>query len=140
MISNQHRGQRQGAPGGGKGLVHRATLGPALAALVITCGGLAVAAAPATAATVAAQAPAPTAYVANAAGGTVTPIDTATNTAGKPIKVGNAPQIIAFAPDGKTAYVTNSKSGTVTPITIATNTAGTPIPVGSYPTDIVITP
>ena len=65
-----------------------------------------------------------TAYVANAGSGTVTPIATATNTAGRPITTGNDPLAIAITPDGKTAYVANAASGTVTPITTATNTAG----------------
>ena len=50
-----------------------------------------------------------TAYVVDGADhpgwGTVTPIATATNTAGKPIRVGAVPQAIAMTPDGKTAYV-----------------------------------
>jgi DNA-binding beta-propeller fold protein YncE len=35
----------------------------------------------------------------------VTPIDLATNTAGKPIDVPGEPVALAAAPDGKTAYV-----------------------------------
>jgi YVTN family beta-propeller protein len=70
----------------------------------------------------------------------VTPIVTATNTAGTPITVGSAPWAIAITPDGKTAYVVNRGSGTVTPIVTATNIAGTPITVGSYPYAIAITP
>jgi DNA-binding beta-propeller fold protein YncE len=62
----------------------------------------------------------------------VIPVSTATNTAGKPIKVGSALQI-AITPDGKTAYVlspaTENGPGTVTPINTATNTAGKPIPI-----------
>ena len=81
-----------------------------------------------------------TAYVVNTGSGTVTPISTATNTAGPPIPVGAGPKDIAITPDGKTAYVTNLGSGTVTPITIATKTPGPPIPVGSGPEDIAITP
>ena len=61
----------------------------------------------------------------------MTPIATATNTAGPPITVGNDPDDIAITPDGKTAYVANSGSGTVTPIATATNTAGPPITVGN---------
>ena len=72
--------------------------------------------------------------------GTVTPITTATNTAGTPITVGRRPDAIAITPDGKTAYVTNYCSGTVTPITTATNTPGTPITVGNDPDAIAITP
>jgi YVTN family beta-propeller protein len=55
-----------------------------------------------------------TAYVPDAGAGTVTPIRTATNTAGPPIAVGTGPFAIAITPDGTTAYVTNDGSGTVT--------------------------
>jgi YVTN family beta-propeller protein len=61
----------------------------------------------------------------------VTPITTATNTAGHPITTGSDPWAIAITPDGTTAYVDNAGSGTVTPITTATNTAGHPITTGS---------
>ena len=70
----------------------------------------------------------------------MTPIRTATNTALKPIKVGNRPWDIATTPNGRTAYVTNQGSGTVTPIRNATNTAFKPIKVGSGPGPIAITP
>ena len=70
--------------------------------------------------------------------GTVTPIDTATNTPGEPIDVGNGPLAIAITPDGRTIYAANTEdaergSGTVTPIDTATNAAGPPIPVGNGP-------
>jgi DNA-binding beta-propeller fold protein YncE len=75
----------------------------------------------------------------------VTPIATATNTAGPPIKTGNRADGIVITPDGKTAYVANAskefirggkpvmRPGTVTPITLATNTPGKPIKVGKDP-------
>jgi DNA-binding beta-propeller fold protein YncE len=44
----------------------------------------------------------------------VTPINTATNTALRPIKVGRGARAIAITPNGKTAYVASYKSGTVT--------------------------
>jgi DNA-binding beta-propeller fold protein YncE len=69
----------------------------------------------------------------------VTPIRTATNTAGKAIGVGNLPWAIAITPNGKTAYVVNS-GGTVTPIRTATSTAGNAINVGLAPVAIAITP
>jgi YVTN family beta-propeller protein len=73
----------------------------------------------------------------------VTPIDTATGTAGAPITVGTGPGYIAITPNGTTAYVTNGQSGDVTPIDITTNTAGSPIalntPVANAG-DIAITP
>ena len=81
-----------------------------------------------------------TAYVVNNVSDTVTPIETATDTAGPPIRVGHDPSDIAITPDGKTAYVTNQGSDTVTPIATATNTAGPPIPAGSGPAVIAITP
>ena len=70
----------------------------------------------------------------------MTPIATATNTAGAPITVGGAPRAIAITPNGKTAYVLNYGSGTVTPIATRTNTAGRSIRVGSDPSAIAITP
>jgi YVTN family beta-propeller protein len=81
-----------------------------------------------------------TAYVVSAVSGTVTPILTATDTAGSPITVGSNPVAIAITPDGKTAYVTNADSNTVTPIATATNTTGAPITVGSDPVHIAVTP
>jgi YVTN family beta-propeller protein len=74
---------------------------------------------------------------------TVTRINTATNTAGKPIKVGpvgSFPDFIAITPDRKTAYVANYNSGSVTPINTATNTVGNPIRTGRNPIGIAITP
>jgi YVTN family beta-propeller protein len=81
-----------------------------------------------------------TAYVANINSGSVTPIDTATNTAGTAITVGNNPIAIAITPDGATAYVVNQGSNSVTPIDTATNTAGTAITVGTQPVGVAITP
>jgi DNA-binding beta-propeller fold protein YncE len=70
--------------------------------------------------------------------GDVTPIATATNTAGTPIKVGCEPLTAAFTPDGRTLYV-SGRSGTVTPITMATGRAGKPIKVDG-PQAILIVP
>jgi len=85
----------------------------------------------------------PTAYVVNGISNTVTPVNTATNTPGRPIKVARFPQSIAITPDGKTAYVASwatAGPGSVTPITTAANTAGKPIRVGVRPFAIAITP
>jgi len=83
-------------------------------------------------------------YVANSNRGTVSVIDTATNTVvGTPIPVGFGPFGIAVTPDGKHAYVTNasSSSNNVSVIDTASNTAvGAPIPVGSGPFGVAITP
>jgi DNA-binding beta-propeller fold protein YncE len=70
--------------------------------------------------------------------GDVTPIATATNTVGTPIKVGCEPLTAAFTPDGRTLYV-SGRSGTVTPITMATGRAGKPIKVEA-PQAILIAP
>ena len=61
--------------------------------------------------------------------GTVTPISTATNKAGKEIKVGPTASAIAITPNGRTAYVVSEGSDTVTPISTATNMAGKPIKI-----------
>jgi YVTN family beta-propeller protein len=52
-----------------------------------------------------------TAYVTNRLSDSVTPIDTATKTAGTPITLGSEPFYVAITPDGKTAYVTNQITG-----------------------------
>ena len=84
-----------------------------------------------------------TVYVVNQGSGTVTPIRTATNTAGKPINVGQDPYDIAITPNGRTAYVTHVATfppGIVTPIHLPTGTAGKPIKFGQGPQVIAITP
>jgi YVTN family beta-propeller protein len=70
-----------------------------------------------------------TAYVTNEGDGTVTPIDTATNTAGTPITGVTNPWQIAITPNGESAYATDLVGDSVTPINLITNTAGTPITV-----------
>src|SRR6185312_4564241 len=53
-----------------------------------------------------------TAYVVNYNSDTVTPINTATNTALKPVRTGYGnPDAIAITPDGKTAYIANGAGG-----------------------------
>jgi DNA-binding beta-propeller fold protein YncE len=55
----------------------------------------------------------------------VTPISTATNLPGRPIRVACDPYAIVVTPDGKTVWV--GSSNWVTPISTATDRAGTPI-------------
>jgi DNA-binding beta-propeller fold protein YncE len=57
--------------------------------------------------------------------GVVTPISTATNRPGRPVRVACDPYAVVVTPDGKTVWVGSSKW--VTPISTATNQAGTPI-------------
>ncbi len=68
--------------------------------------------------------------------GAVIPINTATNQAGKPIKV-NTGQI-TINPDGKIAYAVNEAARTVIPISTAINTPGQPIRVA--PDDLFLRP
>ena len=81
-----------------------------------------------------------TIYVANKAGNTVTPIRAAGNRAGRPIRVGPGPELIAISPDGQTAYVVGVGSllpeeaaapVTLTAIRTATNMPGRVITVCS---------
>jgi YVTN family beta-propeller protein len=86
----------------------------------------------------------PTVYVANRPSGPsgpgwVTPISTATNTAGPRVNVGPS-YLMAATPNGKTVYVASLSSDTVIPISTATNTAGRPIKVARFPFAITITP
>src|SRR5215471_9742913 len=71
-------------------------------------------------------------YVAASNG--MTPVETATNTRGKPIKIGAIPAAIAITPDGKTAYIVDLPAygrgpTTVVPVATATNTRGRPIKI-----------
>ena len=82
----------------------------------------------------------PTVYVANRTSGVtgwVTPISTATNTAGPRINVG-INYDMAVTPNGKTIYVLDLISDTVTPVSTATNTARPPIKVARFPFAIAI--
>jgi YVTN family beta-propeller protein len=63
------------------------------------------------------------AYVANAYDGTVSVIDTTTNTVVKTLSVGSSPQKLAVSPDGKRVYVANTSSNTVSIIDASTDTA-----------------
>jgi YVTN family beta-propeller protein len=83
-----------------------------------------------------------TLYVGDWNSGRVTPVHTATSTAGRPIKTGADPLVVTMAitPDGRTLYVANEEPGTVTPVSTATNTAGKNIKSGLDPLAIVITP
>jgi YVTN family beta-propeller protein len=84
-----------------------------------------------------------TVYVTNQMAGTVTPISTRTNRAGKPIKVGFMASVIVFTPDGRTAYV--GTANTVVPFNTATRAVGKAIPLAlpgfmGAITDMAITP
>ncbi len=82
----------------------------------------------------------PTAFVANSASASVTPVSLVTRKAGHAIRVGSDPEAIAATPDGRTVYVVNRGSGTVTPIDTSTEKSGAAIQVGSDPAAIAVTP
>lgn len=90
------------------------------------------------------KAPTGTAYVISSAAGTVTPIDLATNTPGKPIDVSGWPVDIAVTPDGTTAYVACGPGAAtvqaLTPIDLTTSTPGKPINLASPPDAVAIAP
>jgi len=60
----------------------------------------------------------------------VTPVDTATGTAGKPIPVPGMAESIAVSPDGQTVYVGGYRPGKLTPISTSTNQAGPVVQAG----------
>ncbi|WP_255286754.1 MULTISPECIES: YncE family protein [unclassified Bacillus (in: firmicutes)] len=79
-------------------------------------------------------------YVTNFNSGTVSVIDTATNTVTATITVGAYPDDIAFKPDGTRAYVVNYGSNSVSVIDTSTNRVVAIIPVGMVPYAVDITP
>ena len=110
-----------------------------LAAVAVIAATISVASLSHRPATVAAPRPAGAIMYVAASNG-MTPVTTATNTPGKPIKIGAIPAAIAITPDGKTAYIADVHPGTVTPVATATNTPGRPIKIGGFPWAIAITP
>ena len=69
----------------------------------------------------------------------MTPVATATNTVGRPIKVGCSPYTATFTPDGRTLYV-GGDSGTITPIMTATGRAGKPITLKAPLVEMLVGP
>lgn len=73
--------------------------------------------------------------------GSVTLIDTQTNTRGATVPVGKLPTEIALTPDGKTAYLLNSVSNTVSMVSRASGVLTTrTIKAGRYPIGLAMTP
>ncbi|WP_165693793.1 Ig-like domain-containing protein, partial [Mycolicibacterium diernhoferi] len=81
-------------------------------------------------------------YVANSNDGTVSVINTATNSiVGAPIRVGLTPIGVAVSPDGSRVYVTNHDGDTLSVIDTATNqVVGAPISVGRGPVGVAVSP
>jgi len=80
----------------------------------------------------------PTAYVSNYSDNTITPVDTATDTAGPPIGVGSGPDGMVVA--GGDLFVANNNSNNVTVIDTTTNAVIKTIQVGSIAADVAATP
>lgn len=69
----------------------------------------------------------------------VTPVDTATGTAGKPIPVAGMAESIAVSPDGQTVYVGGYRPGQLTPISTSTNQVGPIVQAGKRAQITVVT-
>ncbi len=81
-----------------------------------------------------------TAWIANYAEGTVTPVVLATGAVGSAITVGLKPDDIAITPNGAKAYVTNFGSNSISVIDLSTRIVTATITVGTAPDAVVITP
>lgn len=79
-------------------------------------------------------------YVANPGDGTVSVIDTASNTVVNTIFIALSPLAVAITPDGTRLYATSNQSATITVIDTATNAVVTTIPVGRNPLGVVFSP
>lgn len=80
-------------------------------------------------------------YVANSGSGTVSVINTATNTLSGEVAVGSKPQGIAVAPDGKRVYVANYDSKNISVIDTDSNAVSATFPTASRsPAAVAIAP
>src|SRR5438552_1027816 len=83
---------------------------------------------------------APQAYITNLNDGTVSVIDTASNTVMATVPVGNFPNGVAVTPDGAHVYVANVGDGTVSVIDTASNGVIATVTVGGGPVGVAVTP
>jgi YVTN family beta-propeller protein len=74
------------------------------------------------------------------AGGTVTAIDTATETVVATIAAGAGAVSVAISPDGRRAYVSNRDADSVSVVDTATDTTVSTIPVGDAPGALTVAP
>jgi YVTN family beta-propeller protein len=84
--------------------------------------------------------PEPFVYVANFNDGSVSVIDTATDTVVATVPVGSAPIGVAITPDGVFAYVTSYTPGSVSVINTGSNTVVDTVPAGTGTWGVAITP
>ncbi|HEY3777070.1 MAG TPA: YncE family protein [Rhizomicrobium sp.] len=80
------------------------------------------------------------AYITNSTDGTVSVIDTSSNTVIATIPVGASPEGVGVTPDGSTVYVTNQGSNDVSVIATSSNTVTDTINVGVNPIAVAVTP
>ena len=80
------------------------------------------------------------AYVSALDAGTVSRVDTATNTVTASITTGGRPWFVAFAPSGAFAYVTDFGRGTVMRLRASDDTVVNTIPVGQNPRSVSFSP
>src|SRR5215470_5350561 len=82
------------------------------------------------------------AYVVNSSSGSVSVVDTGSNTVVATIPVGPIPRAIAVSPDLRFLYVVNSGglTGSVSVVDTATNAVIATVPVGTLPIGVVIRP
>ena len=73
-------------------------------------------------------------------GGSVSVINTATNTSVATVPVGVYPTNLVVSPNGSSVYVVNEVTSSVSIIDAATNKVVATVPVGAYPTDLVVSP
>ena len=82
----------------------------------------------------------PFAYITNAAAGTVSVIDTASNAVVATVPVGAAPFGVAVHPTNGRAYVANAADNTVSVLDTATHTVLTVVSVGAAPYGVAVDP
>ncbi|WP_292371751.1 YncE family protein [Methanosarcina sp. UBA411] len=80
------------------------------------------------------------AYVPNGKSDNLSVINTTTNEVEYCADIGDDPEGVAIAPDGKKVYVTNSYLNTVSIIDTATNKVVAKVPVGANPMGVAVTP
>jgi YVTN family beta-propeller protein len=83
---------------------------------------------------------APQAYITNLNDGTVSVIDTATNTVTATVFVGTFPNGVAVTPDGAHVYVANIFGNSVSVIDTASNTVTATVLVGPHPFGVAVSP
>ncbi len=80
------------------------------------------------------------AYITNQGNGTVSVINTATNTVTATVPIGTQPYGVAVTPDGTKAYITDVQHNTASVIDTANNTVVATIPVGNGASGIAVNP